>query len=84
MVVCLLQSVLDEFYSVFEWSEVEVSVPAVGMCEAVLEGEEKMEEIFGNICYCKHGEMEGELRERAVKDRSVIRSLIRSMRGRKV
>ncbi len=30
----------------------------------------------------KHGEMEGEVRERAVKDRSIIGSLARIMKGR--
>ncbi len=32
----------------------------------------------------KHGEMEGEVRERAVKGRSVIGSLARVMKGRSV
>ncbi len=34
--------------------------------------------------FSKHGEMEGELRERAVKGKSIIRSLARVMRGRNV
>ncbi len=33
---------------------------------------------------CKHGEMDGEIRERAVKGRSVIRSHASVMKGRNV
>ena len=64
-----------------------VSVPAVGSCEVVLGGE-KMEEVkeykyLGTVFY-KHGEMERERRERAVKGRCVIESLARIIRGRNV
>ena len=81
---------------VFERREVEVvdfsnpyrvSVPVAGRCEVELGGE-RMEEVkefkYLGAVLCKHGEMEGEIRERAVKGRSVIGSLARVMKGRKV
>ena len=81
---------------VFERREVEVvdfsapyrlSVPTVGRCEVAL-GEEKMEDVnkfkYLGTVLCKYGGMEGEIRERAVKGRCVIRPLARIMRGRNV
>ena len=54
------------------------SVPPIGKCEAVLG--EKMEEVkefkYLETVLCKYGEMEGEIRERAVKGRCVIGSLV--------
>ena len=66
-----------------------VSVPAVRRCEVVLSLRgEKMkamkEFMYLGTVLCKHGGMEGEVRERAVKDRDVIGSLARIMRGRNV
>ncbi len=51
-------------------------------------GKEKMEEVnefkyLGTIL-CKHGSMEGEIRERTVKGRQVMRVLERVMKGRNV
>ena len=72
---------------VFERKEVEVvdfstpykvNMPIVGRCEVVLGGE-KMEEVkkfkYLSTVLCKHGEMGGEIRKRAVKGRCVIESL---------
>ncbi len=39
---------------------------------------------YSGTVFSKHGEMEGEVRERAVKGRSVIGSLARVMKGRSV
>ena len=61
---------------------IRVSVPAVGRCEVVLG--ERMEEVkefkYLGAMLCKHGEMEGEIRERTVKGRSVIGTLARIVR----
>ncbi len=51
-------------------------------------GKEKMEEMnefkyLGTIL-CKHGSMEGEIRERTVKGRQVMGALERVMKGRNV
>ncbi len=51
-------------------------------------GKEKMEEVnefkyFGTIL-CKHGSMEGEIRERTLKGRQVMGALERVMKGRNV
>ncbi len=61
-----------------------VSVPVDERCEVVM-GDEEVEvvkefEYLGTVL-CKHGEMEGEVRERAVKGRSVIGSLAKVTRG---
>ena len=64
-----------------------VRVPVDKSCEIVLGGE-RMEAVkefkYLGIVLSKHGEMEGEVRERAVKGRSVIGSLARNMKGRNV
>ncbi len=64
-----------------------VSVPVDDRCEIVMGGE-RMEVVkefkYLGTVLSKRGEMEGEVRERAVKGRSVIGSLGRIMKGRKV
>ncbi len=51
-------------------------------------GSEKMEEVnelkYLGIVLCKHGGMEGEIRERVMKDRSVVGLLAGVMKGRTV
>ncbi len=64
-----------------------VRLPAVTSCRIML-GSEKMEEVselkyFGTVL-CKHGGMEGEIRERVMKGRSVMGSLTGVMKGRNV
>ncbi|KAK3893665.1 hypothetical protein Pcinc_002527 [Petrolisthes cinctipes] len=81
---------------VFERAETEVidfatpyrvAVPTGTKCEITLRGE-RMEEVkefkYLGTVMCKHGSMEGEIRERAVKGRQVIGSLGRIMKGRSV
>ncbi|MCP5003018.1 MAG: hypothetical protein GY941_03575 [Planctomycetes bacterium] len=64
-----------------------VGVPNESRCEIML-GREMMEEVdefkYLGTVLCKHGSMEGETRERAVKGRQVIGSLGRIMKGRNV
>lgn len=76
---------------VFERREVEVvdfdtpyrvNVPVDESCEIVMSGE-KME-IVKETVLGKHGEMDGEIRTRAVKGRSALGALGRIMRGRSV
>ncbi len=79
---------------VFERREVEVvdfgnpyrvNVPVDKRCEIVIRGErvEVVEKFkYLGTVLSKHGEMEGEVMERAVKGRSVIGSLARAMKGR--
>ena len=62
-----------------------VSVPVDERCEVVMGGE-RMEAVkefkyLGTVLR-NHGEMEGEAREKTVKGRSVIGSLVGVMRGR--
>ncbi len=64
-----------------------ICVPVAGRCKVDLG--ERMEEVkefkYLETVLCKHGEMDGEIRERAVKDRSVIvGSLARVMKRRDV
>ena len=63
-----------------------VNVPAVGKREVV--PGEKMYEVkefkYLGTVLCKYGEMEGEIREIAVKGRCVIGPLARIIRGRNV
>ncbi len=64
-----------------------MSVPVDERCEIVLESE-RMEVIkefkhLGTVL-SKHGEMEGEVRERAVNGRDVIGSLARVMKEKNV
>ncbi len=64
-----------------------VRLPAVARCRVML-GSEKMEEVsefkYLGIVLCKHGRMEGEIRERVMKFRSVVGSLTGVMKGRNV
>ncbi len=56
-------------------------------CELVMGGEmmEVVKELkYLGTVFSKHGEMEGEVRERAVKGRRAIGSLARVMKGRSV
>ncbi len=92
-----LLRVVDQFYSVCAhykevevvnfWNPYRVSVPVDERCEIVM-GDEKMEVVkefkYLGTVLSKQKEMEGEVRERAVKGRSVIGSLVRVMRGRTV
>ncbi len=64
-----------------------VGTEAKSECKIWL-GKEKMEEVnefkyLGTIL-CKHGSMEGEIRERRVKGRHVMGALGRVMKGRSV
>ena len=64
-----------------------VGSEAICECKIWL-GKEKMKEVhefkyLGTIL-CKHGSMEGEIRERTVKGRQVIGALERVMKGRNV
>ncbi|KAK3889856.1 hypothetical protein Pcinc_006182 [Petrolisthes cinctipes] len=81
---------------VFERSETEVidfatpyrvGVPTGTKCEITLRGE-RMEEVkefkYLGTVMCKHGSMEREIRERAMRGRQVIGSLGRIMKGRSV
>ncbi len=60
------------------WNPYRVSVPVNERCEIAMGGE-RMEVVkefkYLGTVLIKHGEMEGEVRERAVKGRSVIGSL---------
>ncbi len=64
-----------------------VRLPAVARCRIML-GSEKMEEVSEFKCLgtvlCKHGGMEGEIRERVMKGRSVVGSPAGVMKGRNV
>ena len=64
-----------------------VNVPVAENCEIFLGGE-KMEVVkefkYLGTVLCKHGEMDGEIRARAVKGRSAIGALDRIMKGRNV
>ncbi len=64
-----------------------VRLPAVARCRIML-GSEKIEEvsefIYLGTVLCKHGGMEGEIRERVMKGRSVVGSLAGVMKGRNV
>ncbi len=64
-----------------------VRLPAVARCRIML-GSEKMEEVnefnYLGTVLCKHGGMEGEIRERVTKGRSVVGSLTGVMKGRNV
>ena len=64
-----------------------VNVPVAENCEIILGGE-KMEVVkefkYLGTVLCKHGEMDGEIRARAVKGRSAIGALDRIMKGRNV
>ncbi len=59
----------------------------VARCRVVL-GSEKMEEVsefkYLGTVLCKHGGMEGEIRERVMKGRSVVGSIAGVMKGRNV
>ncbi len=64
-----------------------VKLSAAASCRIML-GSEKMEEVskfkhLGTVL-CKHGGMEGEIRERVMKGRSVVGSLTGVMKGRNV
>ncbi len=64
-----------------------MSVPVNERCEIAMEGE--MMEVVKEFTYLgtalsNHGETEGEVRERAVKGRSVIGSITRAMRWKNV
>ncbi len=64
-----------------------VRMPAVTRCRIML-GSEKMEEVsefkdFKTVL-CKHEDMEGEIKTRGMKDRSVMGSLNGAMKGRNV
>ncbi len=62
-------------------------MPAVARCRIRL-GIEKMEEVsefkYLGIVFCKHGGMEGEIRERVMKGRSFVGSVTGVMKGRNV
>ncbi len=64
-----------------------VRMPAVARCRIML-GREKMEEVsefkYLGIVLCKHGGMEGEIRERLMKGRRVVGLLTGVMKGRNV
>ena len=64
-----------------------ISIPMDESCEVVMEGE-KMEVVkefkYLGTVLSRHGEMEGEVRERALRGRSVIGSLARVMKRRNV
>ncbi len=64
-----------------------VRLPAVASCRIML-GSEKMEEVsefkYLGTVLCKHGGLEGEIRERVMKGRSVVGSLSGVMKGRNV
>ncbi len=64
-----------------------VRLPAVASCWIML-GSEEMEEVsefkYLGTVLCKHGEMEGEIRARMVKGRSVVGLLSGVMKGRNV
>ncbi len=64
-----------------------VRLPAVSRCRIML-GSEEMEEVNEFKCLgtvlCEHGGMEGEIRERVMKGRSVVGSLAVVMKGRNV
>ncbi len=60
---------------------------AVARCIIML-GREKLEEVSEFKCLgtvlCKHGSVEGEIRQRVIKGRSVMESLAEVMKGRNV
>ncbi len=64
-----------------------VRLPALVRCRIML-GSEKMEEVnefkYLGTVLCKHGGMEGEIREQVMKDRSIVGSLAGVMKGRTV
>ena len=64
-----------------------VRLPPVARCRIIL-GNEEMEEVnefkYLGTVLCKHGGMEGEIRERVMKGRSVVGSLAGVMKGRNV
>ncbi len=64
-----------------------VRLPAVAGCRIML-GSEEMEEVnefkYLGTVLCKHGGMEGEIRERVMKGRSVVGSLAGVMKGKNV
>ncbi len=64
-----------------------VRLPPVARCRIIL-GSEEMEEVsefkYLGTVLCKHGGMEGEIREEVMKGRSVVGSLAWVMKGRNV
>ncbi len=64
-----------------------IRLPTVATCRIML-GSEKMEEVsefkYLETVLCKHGGMEGEIRERVMKGKSVVGSLAGVMKGRNV
>ncbi len=64
-----------------------VRLPAVARCKIML-GSEKMEEVsefkYLGTVLCNHGGMEGEIRERVMKSRSVVGLLAGVMKGKNV
>ncbi len=64
-----------------------VRLPAVAKCR-IMVGSEKMEEVsefkYLGTVLCKHGLMEGEIREQVMKGWSVVGSLAGVMKGRNV
>ncbi len=88
-----LQRVVNAFFSVCKRRKHKVNagknrvrLPAVASCRIMLRSE-KMEEVSLNIleqCYVSMEGMEGEIRERMVKGRSVVGSLTGVMKGRNV
>ncbi len=64
-----------------------VRLPPIVRCRIIL-GNEEMEEVrefkYLGTVLCKHGGMEGEIREQVIKGRSVVGSLAGVMKGRTV